>query len=160
MSTIDDPAHSIDLNLKERLKDREFRRSFFLAEASAKIAEQIINLRKRRKKSQSELANMVGTRQPAISRVERADYQNWSFNTLRSIADALDARIRVFIEPAEDVLCEYQDVPESKNYREEGSAAKAARARLDESNNDGQHLPHPLRSSPKPWNQPSSAGCQ
>lgn len=51
---------------------------------------------------------MIGTRQPAISRVEKADYQNWSFNTLRKIADAQDARIRVSIEPAEDILKEYE----------------------------------------------------
>ena len=39
--------------------------------------------------------------------MERADYRNWSFNTLRRLAEAMDARIRVLIEPAEDVLHEY-----------------------------------------------------
>lgn len=58
--------------------------------------------------TQADLAKEAGTKQPAISRCERADYQNWSFNTLRSIADALDARIRVIIEPAEVVLREYE----------------------------------------------------
>ncbi len=52
---------------------------------------------------------MLSTGQPAISRVESADYQNWSFNTLRRIAEAMDARIRVIIEPAEDVLAEYDE---------------------------------------------------
>jgi hypothetical protein len=33
---------SVNLDISERLKDREFRRNFFLAETSAKIAEQII----------------------------------------------------------------------------------------------------------------------
>jgi hypothetical protein len=51
---------------------------------------------------------MIGTQQPAISRVEKADYQNWSFNTLRKIVDAEDARVRVSIQPAEDVLKEYE----------------------------------------------------
>lgn len=100
-------AQSIDLKLSERLRDKEFRKSFFLAEASARIAAQIIALRKKRDLNQSELAALTGTGQPAISRAERADYNNWSFNTLRSIADALDARIRVTIEPAEEVLWEY-----------------------------------------------------
>jgi transcriptional regulator with XRE-family HTH domain len=102
-------SHRIDLNLAEKLQDRSYRQQFFLAEASALIAEKLIALRKRRGLDQAQLAALIGTKQPAISRVEQADYQNWSFNTLRKIADALDARIRVVIEPAEDILREYAD---------------------------------------------------
>jgi hypothetical protein len=40
--------------------------------------------------------------------ITRADYCNWSFNTLRKLAEAMDARIRVLIEAAEDVLPEYE----------------------------------------------------
>jgi transcriptional regulator with XRE-family HTH domain len=101
-------AHPINLNLSDELKDRDFRRRFFWAEASARIAAQLVALRKRRDLNQHQVAEMTGTKQPAISRAEKADYQNWSFNTLRNIADALDARIRVFIEPSEDVLAEYE----------------------------------------------------
>jgi transcriptional regulator with XRE-family HTH domain len=101
-------AHHIDLNLAQKLRNREYRQKFFLAESSAHIAEQLIALRKRRNLDQTQLAEMIGTQQPAISRVEKADYQNWSFNTLRKIADAQDARIRVSIQPAEDVLKEYE----------------------------------------------------
>lgn len=101
-------AQPIDLNLSDKLQDREYRQKFFLAEASADIARQLIALRKRRNLDQGQLAAMVGTQQPAISRIEKADYQNWSFNTLRKIAGAEDARIRVIIEPAEDVLPEYE----------------------------------------------------
>lgn len=99
---------SIDLSVSEKLKrDPEFRRSFFLAESSAKIAQQLINLRKRRKLNQAQIAEMLDTGQPAISRVESADYRNWSFNTLRRLAEAMDARLRVYIEPSEDVIPEY-----------------------------------------------------
>jgi transcriptional regulator with XRE-family HTH domain len=104
-------AHSINLDLQTKLKDREYRRKFFLAESSARIASQIVALRKRRGLNQTQLAELAHTQQPAISRAERADYQNWSFNTLRSIADAMDARIRVIIEAAEDVIGEYRDEP-------------------------------------------------
>jgi transcriptional regulator with XRE-family HTH domain len=100
-------AHHIDLNLAQKLRNREYRQKFFLAESSAHIAEQLIALRKRRGLDQTQLAEMIGTQQPAISRVEKANYQNWSFNTLRKIADAEDARIRVSIQPTEDVLKEY-----------------------------------------------------
>src|SRR6476620_7813927 len=96
---------SIDLGVYERLRDdADFRRSFFLAESSAHIAAQLIALRERRGLKQTQLAARLGTQQPAISRVERADYRSWSFNTLRRLADTMDARIRVYIEPAEDVL--------------------------------------------------------
>jgi transcriptional regulator with XRE-family HTH domain len=99
---------SIDLSVVERLKaDAEFRQAYFIAESSGMIARQLIRLRKKRGLSQTEVAKQLETRQPAISRVESADYRNWSFNTLRRLAEAMDARIRVLIEPSEDVLVEY-----------------------------------------------------
>jgi transcriptional regulator with XRE-family HTH domain len=101
---------SIDIGVAERLKsDPEFRREYFLAESSAMIARQLIQLRKRRGLNQHQVADELNTKQPAISRVESADYRNWSFNTLRKLADALDARLRVYIEPFEDVVAEYAE---------------------------------------------------
>ncbi len=102
-------AHSIDLNLPEKLRDREYRQKFFLAESSAQIAAQLIALRKRRDLNQQQVAELIGTQQPAISRIEKADYQSWSFSILRKVADALDARLQVSIEPAEDILYEYDE---------------------------------------------------
>ena len=100
---------SIDLGISKKLRsDRVYRQAFFLAESSALIAKQLIELRKRRGLNQSQVAEALETGQPAISRVERADYRNWSFNTLRRLADAMDARLRVIIEPSEDVLGEYE----------------------------------------------------
>jgi transcriptional regulator with XRE-family HTH domain len=123
--------HTIELGVPRKLRDREYRRKFFLAEASARIAAQLISLRKRRQLNQRQVADLAGTAQPAISRAERADYQSWSFKTLRSIADALDARIRVIIEPAEDVLHEYDHTlvvsdEEVERIEPVGAAAKAA----------------------------------
>ena len=103
-----DIAPVIDVGLPEKMKDKEYRKRYFLAEASAHIAAQLIALRKRRNLNQKQVADLIGTGQPAISRAEKADYQNWSFNTLRGIADALNARIRVVIQPSEDVLHEYE----------------------------------------------------
>ena len=101
---------SIDLGIPRKLRgDRVYRQRFFLAESSALIAKQLIELRKRRGLNQSQVAEELETAQPAISRVERADYRNWSFNTLRRLADAMDARLRVIIEPSEDVLSEYEE---------------------------------------------------
>jgi transcriptional regulator with XRE-family HTH domain len=103
---------SIDLDLPRKLQDREYRKKFFIAESSAHIAKQLIELRKRRGYTQKELAELAETGQPAVSRAERADYCNWAFNTLRKLSEVMDARIRVLIEAAEDVLPEYEPVPE------------------------------------------------
>jgi transcriptional regulator with XRE-family HTH domain len=101
-------AHSIDLNLPKKLRDKDYRRKFFLAESSAEIAAQLVALRKRRGLNQQQVAESIDTQQPAISRIEKADYQSWSFSILRKIAGKLDARIRVLIEPSEDILGEYE----------------------------------------------------
>jgi transcriptional regulator with XRE-family HTH domain len=101
-------AQYIEIDLEKKLRDdAAYRRKFFWAESSALIAKQLIRLRKRRELSQSQVAEKAGTKQPAISRAEKADYQNWSFSTIRNIADALDARVRVIIQPTEDILGEY-----------------------------------------------------
>lgn len=110
-SPMNEVAPPIELDLPRRLRDREFRKRYFLAESSALIAEQLVALRKRRDLNQKQVAEKAGTRQSAISRAEQADYQNWSFNTLRSIADVLDARIRVLIQAVEDVIWEYDHIP-------------------------------------------------
>jgi transcriptional regulator with XRE-family HTH domain len=102
-------AHSIDLDLPHKLRDKAYRRKFFWAETCAHIAKQLVDLRKRRGLNQKQVAEMTGTKQPAISRFEQADYRNRNLNTLLSIADVLDARVRVLIEPSEDILSEYDD---------------------------------------------------
>jgi len=102
-----EPAQPIDLNLIEKLKDKGYRQRFFQAEDSAQIAAQLIALRKRRGLNQTQVAELSATKQPAISRAEQADYQNLQLATLRTIVDALDGRVRVIIEAAEDVLAEY-----------------------------------------------------
>jgi transcriptional regulator with XRE-family HTH domain len=120
---------SIDLSVSERLQnDPEFRQDFFIAESSAKIAQQLINLRKRRTLNQTQLAEKLETGQSAISRVESADYLNWSFATLRRFAAALDARIRVVIEASEDVLPEYEEATQCVTETESDDTAAGSAA--------------------------------
>jgi transcriptional regulator with XRE-family HTH domain len=124
-----DVASQIDLNLPHRLReDPGYRRRFFWAESSAKIAAALIALRKRRGLNQKQVAEITGTKQPAISRAEQADYQNWNLNTLRSIADALDARVRVLIEPSEDVLKEYDTETVAADHQAESEGDHTAGA--------------------------------
>ncbi len=66
---------------------------------SLNIAEQIYNLRTHARLSQKELADLVGTTQSAISRLEDADYNGHSLNMLERIAGALHCRIEVRLVP-------------------------------------------------------------
>lgn len=124
---------SIKLGLYDELADPEFRRKFFVAESSAEIARQLVRLRNRRGLSQQELAERVETKQPAISRVESAGYRGWSLSNLQKIADAQDARLRVLIEPWEDVRDEYRDPVNSEpEAPSTPSASKAESARAND----------------------------
>lgn len=122
------PLPSIDLDLVRKLRDPEYRERFFLAEASAEIARQLIKLRKRREYSQAELAERAGTQQPAVSRAEQADYHNWSFNALRKLTNAMDGRLRVVIEAWEDTLADYVEIETEEGMAEAAPTEADAKA--------------------------------
>lgn len=77
--------------LQEQLKDEEFRREYEALEEEFTIAKEVIELRLRHKLTQKELAERVGTSQPAIARLESGNYRNLSLSFLRRVAQALDA---------------------------------------------------------------------
>ncbi|MDO8358373.1 MAG: helix-turn-helix domain-containing protein [Nitrospirota bacterium] len=104
----------INLNIGKRLKeDHEFRKSFFRALSRNEIAAQIIKLRKMRNMRQSDLADAVDTGQSAISRLEKADYASWNYQTLLGIAEALQARLHIQFEPVENAIAQYGQQEES-----------------------------------------------
>jgi ribosome-binding protein aMBF1 (putative translation factor) len=49
--------------------------------------------------TQQELADKIGTQPSAISRIEDADYDGHSMDTLQKVADALDMLLIVDLEP-------------------------------------------------------------
>ena len=63
------------------------------------MAEQVYNLRTQARLNQKELADLVGTTQSAISRLEDADYDGHSLTTLRRIAAALNRHVQVRFVP-------------------------------------------------------------
>ncbi len=60
---------------------------------NARVAEMIKDMRERAGLSQAELAEAIGTKQSAISRLEDADYEGHSLRILQKIADALDRKL-------------------------------------------------------------------
>lgn len=119
---------SIKLRIAEKLKDEGYRRRFFRGLAQDEVAQQIRSLRKKRGLIQKDLARQTGMYQSAVSRLEQAEYSRWSLPTLWRIADALDARIRVIFEPAEDVLKHYERLEATSDVSKDTALEDEARS--------------------------------
>jgi transcriptional regulator with XRE-family HTH domain len=107
----------IRLNISRRLLDSEFRKVFFRTQATDEIAMSIRNLRMKRNKRQKELAKEAGMQQSEISRIEQANYGRWTLRTLFKMADVLGARLRITLDPIEEVIEEYKR--KESEYREQ-----------------------------------------
>ena len=70
------------------------------AELHAEIASLVYNARTAAGLTQARLAKLVGTSQPAIARLEDADYGGRSLAMLHRIAAALNKRLEVRLIPA------------------------------------------------------------
>ena len=66
---------------------------------NAAVARQIYELRTAKGLTQKQLAEVIGTQQPVIARLEDADYQGHSLGTLCRIANALGCRVAVEFVP-------------------------------------------------------------
>jgi transcriptional regulator with XRE-family HTH domain len=126
---------SISLGLRELLRDPIRRQEFFKAITQDEIASQIRSLRKKRKLNQTEFARLSDMKQSAVSRIEQAGYSSWTLTTLFRVADALDARWRVILEPAEQAIEEYEALDSQSRSaisREAGSGASAVSTGTDQ----------------------------
>jgi DNA-binding XRE family transcriptional regulator len=62
---------------------------------NADIAEKVYELRKEARLTQKQLAELIGTQQSVISRIEDADYDGHSLGILRRIARALGKKLLI-----------------------------------------------------------------
>ena len=62
------------------------------------MIQSLIKRRNQLRISQSQLARTVGTRQPAISRLERGDFNNITLSTLIKVAHALDLDLDISLK--------------------------------------------------------------
>jgi ribosome-binding protein aMBF1 (putative translation factor) len=67
---------------------------------NAHVARLIYEARTAAGLTQQQLADLVGTKQPDIARLEDADYQGHSLTMLQRIAAALDQRLEIAFAPA------------------------------------------------------------
>ena len=82
---------------KRLLADPEVRKEYEALIPQFKLIREIIHFRNQANISQSQLARLTGMKQPAISRLERGDY-NVTIGTLFRIADALDADLDISLK--------------------------------------------------------------
>jgi DNA-binding XRE family transcriptional regulator len=73
----------------ELLKNPEVRREYEALKPKYDMIRGLIKRRGQLRISQTELARIIGTKQPAISRLEKGDY-NTTLSTFFKVADALD----------------------------------------------------------------------
>lgn len=84
---------------KRFIKTDRQRAAYEKASKDAEIASKIYELRQKAGLTQKQLAELIGTKQPVISRLEEADYRGHTLEMLRKIAAALHCRLEVNIVP-------------------------------------------------------------
>ncbi|MCK5511039.1 helix-turn-helix transcriptional regulator [Candidatus Parcubacteria bacterium] len=82
--------------LKNQLSDKEFKKLYDEYGKQLKIAYQIIQLRKKQKITQLELAKKIGTTQSNIARMESGK-QNFTVDILSKVAQALNKELKISI---------------------------------------------------------------
>ncbi len=85
-------------DFRERLlEDAEIKAEYDAVEEEFSLASEVIQLRKEKNITQKELAEKIGTSQPAIARLESGSYNKVSLSFLRRVATALDAKPEVHL---------------------------------------------------------------
>lgn len=85
--------------VNEQLKDSRFREAYEEATLALKLAGKITSLRRKLRITQSELAKQMGTKQQAISRLEKGDYEGFTLKTLEKIAAVTDTELEIQFRP-------------------------------------------------------------
>ena len=80
-------------------EDAELRQLIADARVSSQVAQMVYDARSEAGLSQKELAELVGTGQSAIARLEDADYDGHSLSMLQRVAEAVNCHIELSIVP-------------------------------------------------------------
>lgn len=84
--------------VQKQLDNPDFRKEYEALEEEFTIAQEVIALRLEAHMTQKELAERVGTSQPAIARLESGNYKNLSLAFLRRVARALGTVTEVHLK--------------------------------------------------------------
>lgn len=98
---------SVDLSKLE--KSREDAHEFIPEAIVLNLKDQIKKRRTKLKLKQSDLADMVNLKQPAISRIENQNNGSMSLQTLQQIASAMDCFIDLRLTPRVDYISDLKN---------------------------------------------------
>jgi transcriptional regulator with XRE-family HTH domain len=95
-----DDAHTSEFRevLRREFQDEEYRQAYAEDFLNTWVATQIVILREQRGMSQTKLGELIGTKQPGISRLEDVNHSTWKTTTLKRIARALGVRLKISFE--------------------------------------------------------------
>lgn len=100
--------NAIDIIKKRIEKNPVLKEAYFEEEKNYHIACKIREHRKAAGITQKKLAQLIGTKQSVISRMENAEYKGHSLSILRKIATALNRELEDFLLVKND---NYQTIP-------------------------------------------------
>ena len=86
---------NVDVHLKQKLKDPEFRRLYELERAKVALAQKISELREEKHLRQADLAKRLGVSQQFISQIETGKEKNLTLETLIKIAKSLGRGVKI-----------------------------------------------------------------
>ena len=84
--------------LNGQFQDEDYRYAYAEDFLNTWVATQIVTLREQRGLNQTELGELIGTKQPGVSRLENVNHSTWKTETLKKIARALGVRLRISFE--------------------------------------------------------------
>ncbi|MBD2364846.1 helix-turn-helix transcriptional regulator [Anabaena minutissima FACHB-250] len=96
MASTSDAIKIID---KLTSSDSELEAMVVEASINAEVAQLIYEARTKARLTQKQLAELVGTKQPVIARLEDCDYEGHSLSMLQKIAHALNQRVVIHLTP-------------------------------------------------------------
>ncbi|PIP24539.1 MAG: transcriptional regulator [Candidatus Nealsonbacteria bacterium CG23_combo_of_CG06-09_8_20_14_all_37_18] len=85
---------SFERYLAQQMKNKAFRRAYEEESQRLRIAYRILQLRKKQKLSQKELARRLDTTQSAVARMETGQ-QNFTTDTLQKIASVFEKDLKI-----------------------------------------------------------------
>lgn len=92
-------GQSFDKYLAGQMKRPAFKKAWKEQEPEYDLMKRLIEAREGRGLSQADLAKLIGTKQPALSRLEKGAYKKASVETLVKVADALGLKLVFSLEP-------------------------------------------------------------
>ena len=92
---------TLEEDIAERMKSPGFKKAWHDLDSEFELLESMIKAREKAGISQGELARKIGTKQPALSRLERGGFSKATVETLKKIADALGMRLVVKLQKKE-----------------------------------------------------------